>query len=94
MCSRESLFEFFQLKAREGCSVASLLSLLWIFVVEVDITVVRHRAVAAELRYSTGSAIVRGSTVVWRLLQFRLFGNAHAGLMKRVQAIDVENFLG
>lgn len=94
MCSRESLFELFQLEAREGCSVAPLLSLLWILVVEVDIAVVGHRAVAAKLRYSARSVVVRGSTVVWRLLQLRLFGNAHAGLMEGVQAIDVENFLG
>lgn len=94
MRSRESLFEFFQLKACEGCSVASLLSLLRILIVEVNITVVGHRAMAAKLRHSTRSVVVRGSTVVWRLLQLCLFGNAHAGLMEGVQAIDVENFLG
>lgn len=94
MRSREGLFELFQLEAREGCSVASLLSLLRVLAVEVDVAVIGHRAVAADLRHSAGSVVVGGSTVVWRLLQLRFFGNAHAGLMKRVQAIDVENFLG
>lgn len=92
MSSREGLFQFFQLKAGKGCSIAALFSLLRVLVIQIDVAVVGHRAVTAELCHS-GSVVVGRSTIVRYFLQLCFLRDAHAGLLELVQSIDVENFL-
>lgn len=92
MRSGKGLLELLQLKTGKSRPVASLLPFLRIFVIQVDVGVIRHRAVPTELCHATSAVVVRRSAVVRRLLQLRLFRYAHTGLVKGVQSIDVENF--
>lgn len=93
MRSREGLFELLQLETGERRPVAALLPLLRIFVIQIDVGMVRHGAVPSELRHSAGPVVVGRSAVVRYVLQLSLLGYAHTGLMEGVKSIDVENFL-
>lgn len=92
MSSREGLFKLLQLKTRKCGSIASLFPLLRILIIQINVAMIRHWTVSAELCHAR-SVVVRRAAVVRYLLQLGFLRDAHTGLMKGVQSIDVENFL-
>lgn len=94
MGSWESLFKLFQLKTRKCCAIASLFPFLRIFIIQVNIAVIWHWTMSTETCCRARSIVLRRASLTRYVLQFCLLWYAHAGLMERVQSIDVENVCG
>lgn len=90
--SGEGLFELFQLETGKCRSISALFTFLWIFTIQINITVIGHWTVTTQTCCSTWAVIMRRSTLVRYLLEFRFLWYAHTGRMKWTQSIDVGNF--